>query len=70
MATRLGAANASRVNGSTNGFGTLSGYIPKNDNRTSVEIQSTHDLIKRQQLAASRGDWDTYNSIANQLKFS
>ena len=70
MASKLASAQSSRTNGSAAGFGYLSGSISKGDTRSTSEINNTHNLIKRQQLAASRGDWETYNSIANQLKFA
>ena len=69
LASRLSAAHASRRNGSTAAFGTLSGHIPASDARTPAQINATQDAIKKMQRAASKGDWDTYHAIQQRLKF-
>lgn len=67
--SQLRAAAGSRSNGSSNGFGTLSGSIPRGDMRTAAQINDTQQLIKQMQRAASRSDWATYNQLQTQLKF-
>ena len=64
--SRLSSANASRCNGSTSGFGYLSGSLP-NDGRTPQQITSRHAQIKEANRLASRGDWDAYQSIMSSL---
>ena len=60
--SRLSSANASRCNGSTSGFGYLSGSLP-NDGLTAAEITSRHAVIKEANHCALRGDWDTYQAL-------
>ena len=60
--SKLSSANASRCNGSTAGFGYLSGSIP-NDGRTAQEITSRHAVIKQANHFALRGDWDAYQEL-------
>ena len=60
--SKLSSANSSRCNGSTAGFGFLSGSIP-NDGRTAQEITSRHAVIKQANHLALRGDWDAYQEL-------
>ena len=64
--SRLSSANASRVNGSSTGFGTLSGYLP-DDGLTPEKITSRHAIIKEANHLALRGDWEGYQSLIEQL---
>jgi hypothetical protein len=66
----LSSANKSRCNGSKGGFGTLSGSIPKNDLRSTEEINDTHTKIKLMHAAQRIGDWDSYLKIQSTLSFN
>ncbi len=66
----LSSAHRSRVNGSNNGFGTLSGSIPKDDFRSDAEINQTHFTLKLMHKAQRVGDWELYSKLQSQLQFS
>ena len=68
--SQLTSANASRCNGSTNGFGSLSGSIPSDDLRSTEEINSTHFTLKLMHKAQRIGDWDEYTRLQSTLSFN
>jgi len=68
--SQLSSANASRCNGSTNGFGSLSGSIPSDDLRSTEEINSTHNTIKLMHKAQRVSDWAEYSRLQATLSFN
>ena len=68
--SQLTSANASRCNGSTNGFGSLSGSIPSDDLRSTDEINATHFTLKLMHKAQRIGDWDEYSRLQSTLSFN
>ena len=63
--SKLSSANASRSNGSTAGFGYISGRL-YND-YTPQQVTVRHSVIKQANLLASRGDWDGYQLLISTL---
>ena len=63
--SRLNSANSSRSNGSTAGFGYLSGQL-FND-YTPQEVTNRHAVIKQANQLASRGDWDGYQLLMSSI---
>lgn len=68
--SKLSSANASRCNGSTNGFGSLSGSIPSDDLRSVEEIDSTHNTLKLMHKAQRISDWVEYSRLQATLSFN
>jgi hypothetical protein len=63
--SRLNSANASRSNGSTAGFGYLSGRL-FND-YTPEQVTNRHAVIKQANHLASRGDWNGYQLLMSTI---
>ena len=68
--SQLSSANKSRCNGSKGGYGTLSGSIPKDDYRSTEEINSTHHTIKLMHKAQRLSDWAEYSRLQATLSFN
>ena len=68
--SQLSSANASRCNGSTAGFGYLSGSIPSGDMRSEKQINDVHNTLKLMAKAQRVGDWQLYTQLQSTLTFS